>query len=180
MVLVREYDRDNIAIIAKHVKRKIAVNTMTIKPFDKLNKYASIGMRIQTIRSAKGMSQTKFAANIGISQRFLSDLESGKIKPSKPILLAIEYVYKYRKEWILTGDEPAFIYTPGAGPMVITPPDQQEITDRQTIYWSKFVARILKEGNKTKIETLKNLLKTFDPAGERDEQYISDKGQKKA
>jgi transcriptional regulator with XRE-family HTH domain len=129
---------------------------------EKPHKYATIGKRIQTIRSEKGMSQAKFAVNIGISQRFLSDLETGRIKPSIPILLAIEYVYKYRKEWILTGNEPAHVRV-GEPPLIVYPPNEEALRDKQFMVWSKILARIFKEGDKAKIEAIKAQLRAFDP-----------------
>ncbi|MDA8082321.1 MAG: helix-turn-helix transcriptional regulator [Nitrospiraceae bacterium] len=125
---------------------------------EKPHKHATIGKRIQSIRSGKGLSQTKFAVNIGISQRFLSDLETGRIKPPMPLLLAIEYVYKYRKEWVMTGDEPAHMPLVD-GPLLLN----ADTSDRQALFWRKKLERILRSGDRTKIEAIKGMLKALDP-----------------
>lgn len=138
---------------------------------EKPHKYATIGNRIYQIRSKFNLSQAKFAVNIGISQRFLSDLETGRIKPSKPTLLAIEYVYKYRKEWILTGDEP--IYVDALNPPQVMPHIGYETSDRQLRIWINKLIRIFEEGDKVKLEAIKAQLRAFDP-GEKEELIVSE------
>ena len=62
-----------------------------------------IGKRIRQIRKLKGLTQKSFAESLYISQNFLSEVESGKAKPSVTLLALIEYRYQISKEWLMTG-----------------------------------------------------------------------------
>ena len=65
----------------------------------------SLGERIKQIRLNKNLTQQAFAKPLGIDQSFLSELENSKYPPSKPLLLAISYVYQININWLLTGEE---------------------------------------------------------------------------
>lgn len=67
-----------------------------------------IGNRIEQLRVLLKLTQGELAKGIGITQPNISDIQSGKTKISTPILLAIEYIYGVRKEWILTGEGEIF------------------------------------------------------------------------
>lgn len=67
---------------------------------------ATVGQRLREIRKEKGLTQPVFARSIGISQGHLSEMESGKTSPTEPILIAIEYRYSIKKDWLLTGEGP--------------------------------------------------------------------------
>jgi len=125
---------------------------MTILP-----KYYSIGNRISQIRDKYGLSQKKFADIIGISRSFLSELEAGITKPSMPILLAIEYKYKYRLEWIITGDGSPNVYD--ADKLPILPVIGKEIFDKTTIIWIKRLINILQGNDTQKSKLIKEILK---------------------
>lgn len=126
-----------------------------------MNKYLSIGNRISSIRSMVHLTQTKFSRAIGISPSFLSELESGKTKPSMPILFAIEYKFGYRYEWILTGDEP--LYLNDMRRPCTMPLTGYETSDRILLYWFTILIRIFEEGDKSKVELLKAQLRSLDP-----------------
>lgn len=64
-----------------------------------------IGSRIRLIRKTYGLNQAEFSESIGISSNYLSNLETGKFKPSMPILLAIKNRYSIIPKAILTGQE---------------------------------------------------------------------------
>lgn len=64
----------------------------------------SIGERIRIVRKDLGMSQKEFGDRIGISDNYVSEIESGKKEPSVPILLAIEYRFGISMVWIKTGE----------------------------------------------------------------------------
>lgn len=129
---------------------------------EKIPKYLSIGWRIRGIRSEKGLKQTQFAKALGLSQSVYSSLENGLTKPSMPILLAMEYVFSVRKEWILTGDGPMYRELEGLGtPISITPVDTD--SDRHRKMWINKLNRIFDEGDKTKIDAIKAQLRAFDP-----------------
>jgi phage repressor protein C with HTH and peptisase S24 domain len=62
-----------------------------------------INLRIKMIREQKSLTQQQFAEYLGMAQGFLSELERGRYKPRKPLLLAISYLYKINYEWLITG-----------------------------------------------------------------------------
>lgn len=64
------------------------------------------GDRIKSIRTKHSLTQHAFSDRIGISPNYLSELETGKAKPSKPVLLALEYRYGVSYDWLLTGKGP--------------------------------------------------------------------------
>ncbi|WP_420266023.1 helix-turn-helix domain-containing protein [Candidatus Magnetominusculus dajiuhuensis] len=72
---------------------------------------ADIFYRIKLVRKKYRLSQKEFASELGVSQGFLSELESGKYKPTKIILLAIAYLYPINIDWLLTGK--GGMYKPG-------------------------------------------------------------------
>jgi SOS-response transcriptional repressor LexA len=63
----------------------------------------SVGSRIKAARLAKGLTQTEFAASLGIVQGFLSGIERGKKTPSDTLLIAFCHHYKINEEWLFTG-----------------------------------------------------------------------------
>jgi len=62
-----------------------------------------INLRIKMVREQKSLTQQQVAEQLGIAQGFLSELERGRYKPRKPLLLAISYLYKINYEWLITG-----------------------------------------------------------------------------
>ena len=71
-------------------------------------KYRDIKARINRIRLDKNLKQLEFADSIGLSQSGYSTLmgRDGTSQRLKTLALAIEAVYGFRHEWILTGEEP--------------------------------------------------------------------------
>ena len=67
-----------------------------------------IKARINRIRLDKNLKQSEFADSIGLSQSGYSTLmgRDGTSQRLKTLALAIEAVYGFRHEWILTGEEP--------------------------------------------------------------------------
>ena len=67
-----------------------------------------IKARINRIRLDKNLKQLEFADSIGLSQSSYSTLmgRDGTSQRLKTLALAIEAVYGFRHEWILTGEEP--------------------------------------------------------------------------
>jgi transcriptional regulator with XRE-family HTH domain len=63
----------------------------------------TIGTRFKALRIAAGQDQKSFAAAIGISQGTLSDIESGKCKPSAETLISVCKYCGTSSDWILTG-----------------------------------------------------------------------------
>lgn len=124
-----------------------------------INKYASVGYRIVSIRNSFHLTQAKFAESIGISRPALSAIESGITKPSMPILFVIEFKYNYRHEWILTGDGEIY-----ADPLKVKEPiSGYETSNRVLIAWIKKLVRIFEEGDEKKIDAIKSSLRALDP-----------------
>lgn len=63
-----------------------------------------IGERIKQIRKEQKISQTKFAAEFGISQAYVSKIEKGTENPSDTLLKFISYKYCISFEWLKTGE----------------------------------------------------------------------------
>lgn len=64
------------------------------------------GQRIKIIRSKHSLTQQEFSSRIGISPNYLSELETGKARPSKPVLLALEHRYGVSYNWLSKGKGP--------------------------------------------------------------------------
>ncbi|NIP39646.1 MAG: helix-turn-helix transcriptional regulator [Candidatus Dadabacteria bacterium] len=64
------------------------------------------GQRIKTIRAKHSLTQHEFSKRIGISPNYLSELETGKAKPSKPVLLALEHKFGVSYDWLVKGKGP--------------------------------------------------------------------------
>lgn len=63
-----------------------------------------IHQRITRVRKHKGMSQKEFSTTIGVSQSYLSEVESGKSKPSLELLSGIVNRFNdINADWLLTG-----------------------------------------------------------------------------
>jgi transcriptional regulator with XRE-family HTH domain len=62
----------------------------------------AIGRRIRELRGFE-MTQADFARRIGVSQGYLSALESGRKEPGAAVLLAIRKEFGKSVDWLLTG-----------------------------------------------------------------------------
>ena len=51
------------------------------------------------------LAQQEFAAQVGISQNYVSDLEHGKVEIGAEILLRIWREFGRTMEWLLTGED---------------------------------------------------------------------------
>lgn len=67
---------------------------------------SKFGKRILKIRKDLDVNQGVFAKEIGISQGTLSDIESGKTKPSADTLSSLCQYYPQYEHWLLTGEGP--------------------------------------------------------------------------
>ena len=76
--------------------------------YDMMMQFRYIKARINRIRLDKNLKQLEFADSIGLSQSGYSTLmgRDGTSQRLKTLALAIEAVYGFRHEWILTGEEP--------------------------------------------------------------------------
>jgi transcriptional regulator with XRE-family HTH domain len=130
-----------------------------------INKYASIGYRIVSIRNAFHLTQAKFAVSLGISRPALSAIESGITKPSLPILFVIEFKYNYRHEWILTGD--GEIYVDQLSLLVRDSQVVYKTSNRVLNIWIDRLIRIFEEGDEKKIEAIKSSIRALDPSAKK-------------
>jgi transcriptional regulator with XRE-family HTH domain len=62
-----------------------------------------IGDRIKLVRKRLGASQRNFAAALGISNAYVSQLEKGQYTPSEQLILSICRGFNVRREWLETG-----------------------------------------------------------------------------
>ena len=68
---------------------------------------SEIGNRIKRTRGKD--TQKEFAKTLGFSSSYISEVESGKTKPSLELLLKISQITKHSLHWLLTGEGPLFI-----------------------------------------------------------------------
>lgn len=97
----------------------------------KFAKATEINRRVKQVRERIGLTQKDFAAKIGVSRSFLSEIEAGKVKPSVEALIGIVARFQIDPRWLLigaAGERPAdFI---AAEP----PPGYPAVMDRQSVY----------------------------------------------
>jgi phage repressor protein C with HTH and peptisase S24 domain len=65
---------------------------------------SEIGNRIKRVRDKD--TQKEFAKILGFSSSYLSEVESGKTKPSLELLVRISKIANYNLHWLLTGEGP--------------------------------------------------------------------------
>jgi transcriptional regulator with XRE-family HTH domain len=65
--------------------------------------WPEVGRRIRQLRGFD-VTQTEFASRIGVSQSYLSSMESGAVEIGAVILLRIAQECERTIEWLLTGD----------------------------------------------------------------------------
>ena len=68
------------------------------------------GARVKKVRKELGMIQKDFAAPIGITSAYISDIEKGKKYPSAPILQVIAATHQINRTWLETGNGPMFAW----------------------------------------------------------------------
>ena len=68
---------------------------------------SEIGNRIKRTRGKD--TQKEFAKTLGFSSSYISEVESGKTKPSLELLLKISQITNYSLHWLLTGEGPLLI-----------------------------------------------------------------------
>jgi len=66
-----------------------------------------VGRRIRELRGFD-TTQQEFADRIGISQKYVSDMELGKVEIGAEIVLRIAREFDKSMEWLLTGEERPF------------------------------------------------------------------------
>lgn len=69
----------------------------------KFAKATEINKRVKQVRERVGLTQKEFAAKIGVSRSFLSEIEAGKVKPSVEALIGIVTRFQIDPYWLLIG-----------------------------------------------------------------------------
>ena len=69
----------------------------------KFAKATEINKRIKQVRERAGLTQKRFAEQIGVSRSFLSEIEAGKVKPSVEALIGIVTQFQIDAHWLLAG-----------------------------------------------------------------------------
>lgn len=69
----------------------------------KFAKATEINQRVKQIRERASLTQKAFAAQIGVSRSFLSEIEAGKVKPSVEALIGIVSRFHIDPHWLLIG-----------------------------------------------------------------------------
>lgn len=68
-----------------------------------MNNFSSVGERIRYIRKQHKLTQIEFAQCLDISQGTLSEIESGKAKPSFDVLVLLSEKYRVDLNWLIMG-----------------------------------------------------------------------------
>ena len=64
----------------------------------------SLGLRIKMVREILGETQSDFATKVGVSRSFLSEMESGRSKPSIQLLMGVcKHFPDVDRDWLMTG-----------------------------------------------------------------------------
>jgi transcriptional regulator with XRE-family HTH domain len=66
-----------------------------------LDNFPSVGERIKSIRKQHKLTQIEFAQSLEISQGTLSEIESGKAKPSFDVLVVLSDKYLVDMNWLI-------------------------------------------------------------------------------
>lgn len=122
-----------------------------------------IGERVKKIRLYNDLNQAQFAEKLGLTQGFISKVEKNNTQLTVDHLILIENIFSVDLDWLLTGKgemikRPFRIQEKPEGYQVIL----LDVDKQQNILMSR-LRRILAEGDKTKIEAVKGVLKAFDP-----------------
>lgn len=113
--------------------------------------------RIKEIRKKEGLSQQKFADELGIARGNIAAYEVGKNAPSDAVISLICAKFNINRDWLLTGSGEMYQYTdtddyseistligetdPRAKRAII---DYYHLTDRDKQLWWNWVDRFLK------------------------------------
>lgn len=68
-----------------------------------------VRLRLRKVRILMGLNQEEFGDKLGMRRRTISDLEKGTVCLRRIHLLAFEYVYGIRLEWMMYGTGKIFI-----------------------------------------------------------------------
>lgn len=70
----------------------------------KIESESCLGERIKHIRTSNKMTQKSFSASLGIAQGFLCAIERGRKTPSDTLMIAVQHLYRIKREWLYSGE----------------------------------------------------------------------------
>jgi DNA-binding XRE family transcriptional regulator len=77
-------------------------NLSAASPDDDLT---GLALRVRAVRERLGRTQAEFADAVGVSRSFLSEMESGRSKPSTQLVLGIAKAFpEIDRDWLLSGN----------------------------------------------------------------------------
>ena len=88
------------------------------------------GARVKVVRKALNLVQTEFSKRLGISQNYLSQIESGAKEPSDMIIIAICREYHVSEDWLRTGEGEMFTRRTGAAAELVEKFNFSDITGK--------------------------------------------------
>jgi len=121
----------------------------------------SIGERIRKVRHELGFNQSQFAAQLGVSNGYLSELEEDGTKPGYKILIGLLEKFSVDINWVLDGRGTMFIRRLSFDPDSL-PPELLEMARYFQI--PDFRAFMLTEYKKT-LRILREEITALDQAG---------------
>lgn len=81
------------------------------------NNTSEVGRRLKDVRRVLDISQKDFAAGIDVSGSYLSEIESGKIKPGYNLILAVARQFNVSPNWLLLEQGGMFLEKDGMAPI---------------------------------------------------------------
>ena len=113
------------------------------------------GERIREFRGKKGQTQKDFSKPMGYSHAYLSDIEKGKVEPSREFLKKLTEIYGVSTDYVLYGSEEEqkkyLIIKEAEARYEILPTSTKKLLDN--------VKEILENGNEVMIDLLKANIK---------------------
>jgi len=73
-------------------------------------KYLSFGERVKSLRNMFSLKQEEFAKLLGLSQNYISQIETGTRKPSEQLIKGLCYCFYLSEIWLKTGKGEMFIF----------------------------------------------------------------------
>jgi len=63
-----------------------------------------INEKIKALRLKDKMTQQKFADTLGVTRGYVTNIESGKVKPTELMINCIALMYEVNKDWLLNDE----------------------------------------------------------------------------
>jgi transcriptional regulator with XRE-family HTH domain len=115
--------------------------------------YSDIGNRLKYLRDQKNLTQQEFADSLGITQSWLSELETGIKAPSDVLIVALEYRYMINRIWLLTGNGEMYQEKKGI--------DEIEVYSAEEKDTCKKLLRIIRTKQETTVMAIKQNIEAF-------------------